>query len=175
MAKSKSPNDAYTSQAVFNVTESGANTLTFEKLETGLSIYDKIGWVISRIEYKIGGLTLAQFNGTGDTLTFALTMTNTLTALAADNPAVLFQRAIVRHDIGTAASGLLVDNTWNADYSTLPGGGLLVLPNPLYFGVVGASLAGAATIVCRIFFQALELTEQDYFNLVQARQLLVST
>lgn len=173
--KNKSVNDSYVSQAVFRVAESAANTLTFEKLETGLSVFDKIGWVISRVEYRLEPGSYSVFNAAADRIDFALTMTNSLTALVPENPSIYFMRSILRVDIGTAASGFMEDNTLVADYSGLPGGGILVLPSPIYFGLVGTSLTAAATMVCRIFFQAIEMTDQDYFNLVQARQLLIST
>lgn len=167
--------DNFTSQAVFNVTESGSNTLTFEKLETGLSVYDKIGWVIQRIDWKFNIGSFALMNTSGDFLTAALTITNTLSTLGDENPAVLDIVKFGRHDIGTAASGLIINPLFVHDYSTLSGGGILTLPNPLYVGVVGYGLSGPASIIARLFFKAIELSDTDYFNLVQARQLLIST
>lgn len=165
----------YSSQALFGLTESAANTLTFEKLETGLSVYDKVGWIIQRLEWKPGATAFAMFNGSGDTLSLAVTMTNTLTSLANDNPAILFKRDFVRVDLGVAAAGSIVDTIFEQDYSTLAGGGILVLPSPLYGAIVGGGLTAAATGFIRIYFKAIELSDTDYFNLVQARQLLIST
>lgn len=173
--KGKQVTDSYVSQAVFDVTESAANTLTFEKLTTGLSVYDKIGWVICMIKYSLGGSSRAQFNGTGDILTAGLTMTNSLSSLADNDPSIYDLIRIQRTDFGTAANAVLEPLEFVHDYSKLPGGGLLVLPEPLYSGIAGSGLAGACQIVTRIFFQPVELTDQDYFNLVQARQLLIST
>jgi len=172
---SKMTTGDFTSQAVFNVTESGANTLTFEKLETGLSVYDKIGWVIARIEWRMSSGNFALFNASADLLTMALTVTNSLTTLSDDNPAILAIKRIARVDLGTAASGMFEPLDYVSDYSTLPGGGLLTLPNPLYMGLVGGSLTGAATVVTRIFFKSITLSDADYTNLMQSRQLLIST
>ncbi len=171
----KTGSEDFVSQAVFLVTETAANTLTFEKLETGLSVYDKIGWVVCRVEFKIRATVPALFNGTGDYLEMALTITNSITTLADDNPAVLVKKLLLRTDFGTAANAGINDTTYIYDYSNLPGGGLLTLPNPLYFGLVGTGLTGAATVTCRLFFKAIQLNDQDYFNLVQSRQLLIST
>lgn len=165
----------FTSQAIFNVSESAANTLTFEKLETGLSVYDKIGWVIQRVEWRLASAVPGLFNASADSLTMALTITNSLTTLADDNPAVLMLKKWMRVDYGTAASGELIHLTWVDDYTGLSGGGILTLPNPLYCGLFGTSLTGPATAYARVFFQAVELSDTDYFNLVQARQLLIST
>jgi len=167
--------DLFTSQAELTVTESASNTLTFTKLETGLSVYDKIGWVIARVEWRPSSGTYALFNGTGDVLDCALTMSNGLTALSESDPAIYNFRKFLRLDFGTAANASIFSSTYIDDFSTLPGGGLLVLPNPLYLGIKGTGLTAGATMFTRIFFKAIELSDQDYFNLVQARQLLITT
>lgn len=173
--KGKSLQDMYTSQALLSPTESGANTLTFEKLETGLSVYDKVGWIIARIEWSLSSATLALFNGTTDVLNVALTMSNNLSSLSVDDPANIIMRRWQRTDLGTAASGWIKPLLHVDDFSTLPGGGLLTLPSPLYGAILGQGLSGAAECFIRLFFQAVELSESDYFNLIQARQLLIST
>lgn len=165
----------YCSQAVLTTTESSAGTLTFQKIETGLSVYDKIGWVINKIKWFLGTSTLQQFNGTNDLLTMALTMSNQLTALAQNNPAIVAAKWLQRTDLGTAASGDFHQLDIEDDFSTLPGGGLLILPNPIYLAVIGTSLAAAVTVTARLFYQAIELTDADFTNLVQARQLLISS
>lgn len=167
--------DNFTSQAVFNVTESAANTLTFEKLETGLSVYDKIGWVIQRIEWRLSSAVPALFNSAGDTLSMGLTITNSLTSLGDENPACLTIKRLLRTDYGAAATGIFMPMDYVTDFTTLSGGGILTLPNPLYMGLQGGGLSGAATVVTRIYFKAIELSDTDYFNLVQSRQLLIST
>jgi len=172
---SKSIAGLYSAQAQFDVTESAANTLTFEKLDTGMSVYDKVGWVINRVEFRLAASSYALFNGSGDYLIMALTATNSLTALNPNNPAIYIYRQILRQDLGTAATGLFVDTSFDIDYSNLPGGGILVLPSPFYMGIVGSGLSGAATCITRIYFQAIDMSDQDYFNLVQARQLLISS
>lgn len=165
----------YAAQAIITPTESASNTLTFEKLEAGISIYDRVGWVINRIETRITAATLALFNGTGDFLSVALTASNQITSLNEDNPSVYAMRRWVRLDFGTAASASIGQQTFVDDYSTLPGGGLLVLPTPLYAGIVGSGLTGPASAYVKLFFKAIELSAEDYFNLTQTRQLLINS
>lgn len=172
---SKSVAGEYTSQAIFNVSETGANTLTFEKLETGLSVYDKIGWVVQRLEFTPSEALASFMNSSGDAQIAALTMTNSMANLSIENPAILARHEFIRWDFGTAAAGALYSLPFVYDYSTMSGGGILVLPSPLYLGVVGSGLTAASTISLKMFFKAIELSDQDYFNLVQARQLLIST
>lgn len=175
MAPNKSKLGEYPYQAVFNVTESSANTLTFDKLETGMSVFDKVGWVVQRIEWRLSSTVPALFNTAADTLSMALTASNTLTTLTDSDPAIYNIKRLVRVDIGTAASGMIMPMDFVSDLSGLAGGGILVLPNPLYVGIVGGGLSGPATVVTRLFVVPVELSNEDYFNLVQSRQLLIST
>lgn len=174
---SKSGISQYASPAVFVVTETAANTLTYEKLETGLSIYDHIGWVIQRAEMIPANGDYALFNTAGDGLVVSLLMSNALTAaqLLPENPALYMQWGLVRVDWGTAAAADIVETCYVKDYTGLEGGGMLVLPNPLYVGVYGVGLSGAATVTLKLWYKAIELSDQDYFNLVQSRQLLISS
>lgn len=165
----------FASQAVLSVTETAANTLTFTKLETGLSVYDKIGWVLNRVEFRLGSGVPALFNASGDFLQIALSMSNSLTALSDDDPAIYTNLMLYRVDYGTAASGMLEPNLYSQDFSGLPQGGILILPNPLYLGVRGSSLTAASSVVARIYYTAIELSDTDYFNLVQSRQLLINS
>jgi len=167
--------DNYTSQAVFYVAESAANTLTFEKLETGLSVYDKIGWVVQRVEWMLSPASYSFFNGANDYINLALTITNSLTALGDENPAIIAIERYIRNDFGTAANAQLWAPKIVQDFTGLSGGGLLTLPNPIYCGVQGSGLSAAAAVICRLYFKAIELSDTDYFNLVQSRQLLIST
>lgn len=172
---SKSIAGEYVSLAILTGVESAANTLTFEKLESGISIYDHVGWVLSRVEWRLTGGTLALFNGTGDALSSALLMSDKPTSLVDDDPAIYVKRAWTRLDFGTAANARIESTTWVDDYSNLPGGGLLVLPTPLYLGLQGSGLTGAATVYAKLFFKSIDMSNEDYFNLVQARQLLTNS
>lgn len=167
--------DEYTSQFIISPSEAVAGTLVYEKLETGISVYDKVGWVLSRVEYRLPANVRAMFNGTGDYMIFGLSMSNQNASIADDDPAIITKRMIQRTDFGTAATGSIESNHWIDDYSTLPGGGILILPNPLYGYVQGSGLSSTAAIFCRGFVKAIPMSDQDYFNLVQARQLLIST
>lgn len=164
----------FTSQATLSNVESAANTLTFTQLQTGLSIYDHVGWILGRLEFRLSNTVPALFNADGDALSIAITQNNAAAALSQSDPAIIYLLQIRRTDYGTAASGELRSNTFEVDFSTLPGGGILVLPNPLYLASVGSGLTGPSTVTARLYFQPVDLSDADYFNLVQARQLLLN-
>ena len=51
--------DKYANIIYDEVTESAANTLTFESIDVGLNLFDKIGLKISRVEYTDFRILLA--------------------------------------------------------------------------------------------------------------------
>lgn len=166
--------DQFANQAVIRCTETGANTLTFQKLETGISLFDKVAWVISRLEYLVSVADFGYFNSTVDSLAFGLSTVNTLTTLDITNSAIFDYNFITRLDLGTAASGMMLTQPFIKDFSQLAGGGIIVPPTPLYLGVVGAGLSAAATIVCKMYYTNLPLKPEQYWELVEARRMITS-
>lgn len=166
--------DQFANLAVIKVVESAANTLTFKKLETGISLFEKIAWIIQRVEYY-SQILATVFDGTGDKLTVALTSTDQLTSLAFENNALIDHLSIQRSDWGAAATAILQMQPLVKDFTNLSGGGIIVPPNPLYLGAVGSGLLAATTSWCRIYYRTIELTPDQYWELVEARRIISST
>lgn len=171
---SKSPADQFANYAIVSVSESAANTLTFKKLETGISLTEKVAWVISRIEYTPNDPSSAVFNTSGDLARFGLAVSNTFTVPALTETTIIDFNTIERLDWGTAASGALYEYPIVKDFSSLPGGGIIVPPTPLYLYAVGSGLASAMTWVARIHYTLLQLQVDQYWQLVEARRVLSS-
>lgn len=167
--------DEFTAKVVVSITQDTANTLKYTKIETGVSIYDSVGWVLVRADYRLGTATVGHFNGTSDRLTCALVSSSIPTAISDDDPALYDLQTWQRSDFGTAASGFLHDMLASHDFSTMPGGGLLMLPNPLYVAIESSGLADVAQCIITVYFKQVQLSPPDYTNLIQARQLLIST
>lgn len=165
--------DVFANQAVITVTESAANTLTFKKLETGISLFDKVAWIVHRLEYYFF-MSAANWNGDSDSLTMALTVANNITSLSLTDPNVLDLLQVSRQDWGAAASMFPCYRPTVKDFSPLPGGGLITPPNPLYGAAVGSGLAGAQTYYLKMFYTVKELKTEEYWELVEARRLVSS-
>lgn len=175
MAGKSAGSGSTASQAIISIVESAANTLTFKRLESGLAPLEKVGWILHKILWRLNSGDFALFNGTTDTLELGLVMSNSLTTVSDADPAVISRKVLIRTDLGTAASGNFYNTEMETDFSTLPGGGILILPNPLYGSIQGTGLSGAAGAVIRLFFSPVEMSSDDYFNLVQSRQILVNS
>ena len=158
--------DKYSNLLYDSVTESGANTLTFEAIDIGLNIFDKVGLLIHRIEwYRWHDLLAAA----ADLLTFGLSASNGwATATPAETSILTYHRASLV-DYGTAGNNYLTVDPMIDDFTTLPGGGLLTTPKPLYMFGAGSNLASAATIKMRMFFTIVTLKPEEYFELLESR------
>lgn len=166
MAKEK-----YVNQAYLKVVESGANTLTFSKLETGVSIYEKVGWLINRLDYSID-LTDTALAAKDDAVYYGISVSDQITNVGLINSAVVDRNTIKRIDLGTAASGFLIRTPFEKDFSGLEGGGLLIPPNPIYIFVIGVSAGAAFTVECRMFYTVVQLKTEDFWELVEQRRMI---
>lgn len=165
------PADRYTNQAYLSVAESAPNTLTFSKLETGISIYEKVGWLISRLDYDVYP-NPANFGAVGDTVAFGISVADTLATVSMGLSAIVDINHVTRVDIGTAATGLFWRRPFTKDFSSLPGGGLLIPPNPIYIYARGQALTSAMTISARMFYTVKSLKADEFWELVEQRRMI---
>lgn len=164
--------DKYANMAALKITESAANTFTASKFAFPFSIMDKMGLIIHRVEYDhtnpTGSLTAA-----GDKMYLGLSVAASVTdPTDPTDPLVLDCRRIVRWDAGAAASAVILQYPRTVDFTNLPGGGLLVAPNPLYGFIKGDSAAVAGTCTIRMFYTYIELATDEYWQLVESRRII---
>lgn len=160
--------DKFANMALMKVVESAANTLTFLKLETGISINQKVAWLLSRVEYFLGTYGAATFNGDGDSVACGLSVGNSWTTPAMNEKAIVDIFSATRYDYGAAASGFVIKDPVIRDLSTLPSGGLLVPPAPFYAFVKGVGLALPVTVYIRIYYTTIDLTTEDFWELAES-------
>lgn len=170
-AKSKA--DSFSNVAAMLVLESAANTQTALKFAFPFSIMDKMALIIQRIEYIMQGL--GQLNSTLDYTIAAITAGSVLADMRVQtDPLMVDSVMYTRLDIGAAASGSIMRQPFIKDFTNLPGGGLLVAPNPLY-GMVQASGAGGVTSCWfRLFYTYIEMNTDEYWQLVESRRIISS-
>jgi hypothetical protein len=170
----KSILDVYANMAIATVLESAANTLTFKKIETGISFDRQVAWIINRLEYNAGSLLAANFNGDGDALEMGLAIASSWTAVSLNELAIIDYMSIQRADFGAAASSYQLRQPFQKDFSSLPGGGLILAPAPLYFWAKGTGLVAATNDAVRIYYTLLELDGAAALELFQARRAIIS-
>lgn len=171
MAKTKQVPDEFSNIVYVSVTESAANTLTFQQIQTGYGSLQKTGWIVSRLEYYLTAADLNKIGAADDVLQVALVTSNLMSSLTLQDASVvdLFQ---LQKLSATEVGFEFMPQPLIRDFSSLPGGGRLVLPYPLWLAVKGTSLASATTPALRIFFTERELGDKEWMELVQQTRLL---
>lgn len=171
MPAAKKSQDNYANKFYGKCVESAANTLTFAEINTAINLQSRVAWIIHRLEWYLANATIALVTATGDTIHGALTSSNKMTALGLDNAGVLDLFDLTEIN----ASGVGFEQYQYPlvrDFTTMPGGGLIVPPRPLYVAVQGVSLASAATIELRGYYTSIDLADSDYYDLLDAYRIL---
>lgn len=163
--------DEFSNIAAMYIQEATADTFTAQKFDFPVSVLDKVGIVISRIEYYFG--SLANLNSSGDWVMAGLAVTKSVSDITdIEDPTILDSCCYTRLDIGTAASGLVLERPVIRDLSTLPGGGILVSPNPLYGIMDSLGAGGVMGVSIRMYYTMRELAADEYWQLVESRRII---
>lgn len=178
MAVAKREKDRYANLAIVSIPV-GAAGLLFAKLETGISFNDKVAYLINRVEYTLRGALHSMMAGIAADISVGLCYSNTLPDANPSNALIIdaFNYRKDAHTLGAPASGWsgqMVPSPFVRDFSMMPGGGLLTPPNPLYLFKYSNFLAIEPEVVARIYYTVVELTTEDYWELVEARRVLTT-
>lgn len=156
---------------VFNaqVAQTANNTLTFEEIDFGLNLFDKVGILIHRLE-MYSNVATAQLVSGADILRSAITQSNQISSISPSERAIvdLFELRIIQ--AGTPANNELLVEPVVHDWSQVPGGGLLVAPKPLYLAVDTSGYTATETVDMRIYFTIKKLRDAEYFELLESRR-----
>jgi hypothetical protein len=158
------PSLEYADIATISVVESAANTLTFKKLDTNVSSREKVAMLIHRVELYSNGFALLV--AADDTVDVALCGSQVADLEDLTNPQVYWHQKLFYGDVESRPI--------RSDLTSLPGGGLLILPNPLYLGAKGASIASASTEKVRLYYTLVELKDDQFWQLAQSLRILAS-
>lgn len=170
---------------VFNVPfASAVDTLSFEQVQPQTSINDKLGWILHRAEWFLPHEAAQAFLNADApfTLEVGISNSNSFTTPQSDNPAIKWRSRWTGAADNAISTGT-GRNEWVApfvsDLSTLPGGGILMLPYPLFgfTNIRGTIPTGIATVSTffRLYVSQVQLSDSDFFAMLQANQLLISS
>lgn len=162
MAKVSS--EKYANVAFGTVTMSAANTLTFAQILFGVGLFEGKALVVHRVGFYPSVATEREVVTAADSYIMALTTSNRLTALDLSEPAVVIWKR--RVGIGVAVES--VNQPHEIDFTQLPGGGKLLPANPIFIGMTSLGFAAAGSMTVRIEFTFVELSPQDYLEVIQS-------
>lgn len=164
--------EKFANMAFLSVTESAANTITFQELQTGVGIFEKVALIIHRIEYYPYAASLQMLNTAADILDIAITTSDQVTDLLKDKPQVIDHERWLYEQFGTNASGNSRRLPNVADFTGLPGNGLILPSSKVYAAIQGTSLAAAAATHICFYFSYRSVKPEEYWELVEATRAL---
>lgn len=170
MAKDK---DVFSNIAHAAVTQAVINTLTFSEISTGISVHEKIAWLIARISWYPLITAYQEFSVAGDSLTMALVLSNKVTDIGdLSDPAIVDSHTLFAGVHGTPANAIFHQLPEIVDFTDLPGGGLIITPKPIYVAINTTTFAAVTTVKCRIHYTTKVLTTDEFWELVQASRIV---
>lgn len=166
------PKDKYAQIGYLTVTETAAATLTFAGLSVFSNVLSNKGMVIHRAEYSLPRQDWSKLNASNEQVIFGLSGSEKITTTIMSNPEIYDYNDTIQVHMGTAGTGVYIDQPKVKDYTSLPGGGLLVPADRLFAYIAGVSTTDPLTVTCRFWFTIIELGPQDYLELAQAMRVL---
>jgi len=163
--------DKYANLAALYVLQDVANTVKYTSFNFPFSVMDRIGLIVSRIEYQ--PTALQQLDASADTIEVGVSVANNLADPydVTDARLVDYQTMIRRQDAAPTSS-YLERLPIIKDFSTLPGGGLLIAPNPLYAFVHTGGAGAVMGLRVRFWYTWMVMAAEDYWQLVESRRVV---
>lgn len=163
--------DRYANLAAMTVTQTVLNTDVYGSFNFPFSIMDKIGLIISRIEYQPTALN--QLDADQDSILCAITVANNVAdPHDVTDPRLVDYVSFIKRMDAAPTSSFLEQIPVVKDFSTLPGGGLLVAPNPMYLLVHTGGAAAVMGCRVRFWYTWFTMAPDEYWELVESRRVV---
>ncbi len=166
--------EKYVNIANIYMAESAANTLTFRQLQTGIAVFAKTAMLVHRIEYRVTPASLTQMANVADELRVALVTTTSLVDLITQAAGITDMMEWKTQISGAPATQVWYNEPIVHEFGNLPSKGLLMPGTSVYGAIKGVSMTNPCVAYMRLYFSYMEMKGDDYFELVQATQALVT-
>ena len=167
MAKMKK--DLFVNRAIQRVTMSAANTLTFQQVNFAVGAFQGVALLVHRLIYHVGYTAIDEILGADDLFMVAMTTSAQIADIRLTHIEVVDQWEMFAYISGTPANEIPTFNRIESDFTSLPGGGLILPANPIYIAMSSSGLVVAGTCDVEIMFTFRELSDADYIELIQSR------
>lgn len=171
-------NDKFAQLAYIDVDIPDGGELTYQLLQIAQYSVNapKLGIILHRWEVDFSdffGHANSKGAGTWD-CSVALTISNLMSSIHYRYPEVL--QVLDKFLSYSTAVGRIWDKSIERlDWTNLPGGGILIPADRLYLAAQCDDVDAVVTITSRIWYTVVELTAQDYLELVEQRTILQPT
>lgn len=168
----KKMTDQFANKAYCGVTQSAVDTLTFSQIQTGVSVFERVAWVIHRIRYIPAQTNWFQLDTESDFFDMAITLSDNLDDLNQSQSAVLDVCPMITITAGTPADIIRREQHIDHDFSTMPGGGLIIPGSSVFIGLDSSGGASVMSGNAIVYFSYKQMADADYIELVQALNMI---
>lgn len=147
-----------------------ASGVALQQLVTGITNMQKVGWAVSRLEFYFNPQWMGEMTTPGDVISLGLTQSGSLTQNLGPGGMSMIDQVIL-------ACGAMTALALPYDYHQQPvihdfgQNERLVLPQTLFMSLEW-DVTGALTVPgagLRVFYKEYELSEKDWYDLLQLR------
>jgi len=156
--------DQFSNRSFVDLTQSAANVLTFQQIRFAVGVFQGIGLLLHRIEWFPIGTSIQEIAATSDNFQLALTLRDDLANLDPSNQSIL--ATVVLQPIGALPLGPVITPIIS-DFSSLPGGGLLIPANPLFLAMDSAGFAAVGRVRIAVYYTFMQLSDREAMELLQ--------
>ncbi len=167
------PKDIFANQGYITLTPT-LNTLSFAELASYMSVFEKRALLINRVEYFFSIASLREMDAETDTLYFGLSTSDGFAQASIGEASIFDYNAIVTVLQAAGVSSQLLREPFQKDFSTMPGGGILIPSRPIFLWMHSLGWAAAGSAEARLFFTVKELKAEEYWELVESTRLIGS-
>lgn len=157
--------DQFANKFYGTCTQTAANTLTFTEINTNMSTFDKVAWVLHRLEWWVSEETRNLLLSSDDYIQFALCSSKSISSLELNDSAVI-DVIEISANLRTNVGIQFTNDPVIRDFANMPGGGIIISPRPLYVAVQSESIASAAKAQVRGYFTQLPMSADQYLELI---------
>ena len=168
MAKVKK--DLFVNRAVQRITQSAANVLTFQQINFAVGVFQGVALILHKLLYHVGLSAWQEMITNAESFRVGLAVSSQIADIAMTHVEVINVQERCVSLAGVAANLVgPIDQVITADFSPLPGGGILIPANPVYLAVSSAGLTTPVVCDLDMLFTFRELSDADYIELIQSR------
>lgn len=163
--------DRFANRFAMTLTTPAGGALTITEIPTNVNVFSRTAFIIHKLEYIFNYASIDAIVAAADQICVGLVSSINVASIL-DNiawvhdPSVIDVCEVAASLYGAAANMILREGPKIHDFSSMPGGGLLVSARPLYMAIQANSIAGAVQCFVRGWYTQIEMKDDEFIELV---------
>jgi hypothetical protein len=164
--------DIYSNIIGVQVLQTVIDQFTTAEIQIGVSLFDKVGLLLHRIEYDLWVSGMGQLRDVSNLYQVGLVSSSNVNGdnFTMLNPDVIDTFILIPVQDVAPTARIVYQSPIIRDFTGLPGGGILIAPRPLYAALDTNGFSSVSATIARISFTLVPLSDAEYLELLQTRR-----